>query len=147
MNTNNGHARGNCHASRVKPAGSGVPVEAITIEPERCAVLITGGAGFIGTNVAHRYLAAGQPVIIYDNLSRPGVERNLAWLKEKHGKLVQVVVADVRDTDSLQTAVAKASKVFHFAAQVAVTSSLEDPGFDFEVNARGTLNLLEAIRT
>src|SRR5439155_10040104 len=71
----------------------------------------------------------------------------LAWLKEKHGKLVQVVVADVRDTDSLQTAVAKASKVFHFAAQVAVTSSLEDPGFDFEVNARGTLNLLEAIRT
>ena len=110
------------------------------------AVLITGGAGFIGTNVAHRYLSAGEPVTIFDNLSRPGVERNLEWLREKHGDLVQVRIADVRDAAALREAAASAGKVFHFAAQVAVTTSLDDPVSDFEVNARGTLNLLEAIR-
>jgi CDP-paratose 2-epimerase len=157
MNRNNGHSASNGHAasergfaargSRTKLAANGLPPGAIGIQAERRPVLITGGAGFIGTNVAHRYLTAGQPVIIYDNLSRPGVERNLAWLKERHGKLVQAVIADVRDAQSLTVAVGKASRVFHFAAQVAVTSSLDDPCFDFEVNARGTLTLLEALRT
>ncbi len=145
MSRTNGHASSNGHASRGK--SDGIPERAVVIEPERRPVLITGGAGFIGTNLAHRYLEAGQPVIIYDNLSRPGVERNLAWLKEQHRKLAQAVIADVRDKDSLRLAVERASKVFHFAAQVAVTSSLEDPCSDFEVNARGTLNLLEALRT
>jgi CDP-paratose 2-epimerase len=109
-------------------------------------VLITGGAGFIGCNLAHRILARGGRVRIYDNLSRSGVRRNLAWLRETHGASVEPVIADVRDGASVAKAVAGASQVFHFAAQVAVTTSLEDPGEDFEINARGTLNLLEAIR-
>jgi CDP-paratose 2-epimerase len=109
-------------------------------------VLITGGAGFIGTNLAHCLLNSGQPVLVYDNLSRPGVERNLRRLRETHGERVQVEVADIRDPFALYRAVGRASQVFHFAAQVAVTTSLSQPIDDFEVNARGTLNLLEAIR-
>jgi CDP-paratose 2-epimerase len=112
----------------------------------RRPVLITGGAGFIGTNLAHRLLSSGVPVLVYDNLSRPGVEQNLRWLCETHGALVQVEVADTRDTEAVHRAVARASHVFHFAAQVAVTTSLADPVHDFDVNARGTLNVLEAIR-
>jgi CDP-paratose 2-epimerase len=109
-------------------------------------VLITGGAGFIGTNVAHRLLAAGRPVIIFDNLSRAGVEQNLDWLRNEHGSLVRVQLGDVRDYDALARAVRQAGQVYHFAAQVAVTTSLSHPFHDFEVNARGTLNLLEAAR-
>jgi CDP-paratose 2-epimerase len=109
-------------------------------------VLITGGAGFIGTNVAHRLLSAGQRVVLYDNLSRPGVEKNLEWLRKEHGPLVDVVTGDVRDGEKLRKVVRDISRVFHFAAQVAVTTSLDDPIEDFEINARGTLNLLEALR-
>ncbi|HEX8525195.1 MAG TPA: NAD-dependent epimerase/dehydratase family protein [Tepidisphaeraceae bacterium] len=109
-------------------------------------VLITGGSGFIGTNLAHRIMSSGQSVLIYDNLSRPGVERNLAWLRQTHGDLMKVEAADVQDPHVLRNAVDRASKVFHFAAQVAVTTSLVNAIHDFEVNARGTLNLLEAIR-
>lgn len=109
-------------------------------------VLITGGAGFIGTNLAHRLLSAGRPVMIYDNLSRPGVERNATWLREQHGDLLQVEVADIRHRQSLRGPVQRADSVFHFAAQVAVTTSLEDPQHDFEVNVGGTLNVLEEIR-
>jgi CDP-paratose 2-epimerase len=109
-------------------------------------VLITGGAGFIGTNVANRFLQSGYRVIVYDNLSRPGVERNLAWLERHYGDLVQVEIGDVRNEHALRRLVRGVSKVFHFAAQVAVTTSLDNPIEDFEVNARGTLNLLEAIR-
>jgi CDP-paratose 2-epimerase len=112
----------------------------------RRPVLITGGAGFLGTNLAHRLLSDGQPVIIFDNLARPGVNDNLAWLRERHGQHMEVHVADVRDTMLLRRLVRRACRVFHFAAQVAVTSSLADPIEDFEVNARGTLNVLEAIR-
>ncbi|HZQ48162.1 MAG TPA: GDP-mannose 4,6-dehydratase [Verrucomicrobiae bacterium] len=110
-------------------------------------VLITGGVGFIGTNVAHRLLGVGQPVLLYDNLSRPGVEQNLDWLQASHGRLAQIEVADTRNLPSLRKAVRHVSKIFHFAAQTAVTTSLEDPLHDFEINARGTLNLLEAVRT
>lgn len=110
-------------------------------------VLITGGAGFVGTNLAHRLLKAGHPVIVYDKLARPGVERNVRWLREMHGDRVQVEVADVRDEYALSRAVERASQVFHFAAQVAVTTSLTGPVYDFEVNLRGTLNVLEAIRS
>ena len=109
-------------------------------------VLITGGAGFIGTNLAHRLLSAGQPVLLFDNLARQGVEQNLRWLRETHGNLVEIEVADIRDSEAVQSAVSRARQVFHFAAQVAVTTSLTDPREDFEVNARGTLNLLEALR-
>ena len=114
---------------------------------DRRPALITGGAGFIGTNVAHRLLLQGRPVIIYDNLSRPGVERNLRWLRETHGSLVHAEVADILDAETLRRSAAEAGLVFHFAAQVAETTSLQYPLHDFEVNARGTLNLLEALRS
>jgi CDP-paratose 2-epimerase len=108
--------------------------------------LITGGAGFVGTNLAHRLLVRGERVLLYDSLARPGVEQNLRWLRDTHGDLVEVEIADTRNAEALRAAVARATRVFHFAAQVAVTTSLLDPLDDFEVNARGTLNLLEAIR-
>jgi CDP-paratose 2-epimerase len=109
-------------------------------------VLITGGAGFIGCNLAHRLLSMGKRVILFDNLSRNGVRRNLAWLRRTHGESVEAVIGDVRDADAVAAAVERAGRVFHFAAQVAVTTSLVDPLEDFSVNARGTLNVLEAIR-
>jgi len=109
-------------------------------------VLITGGAGFVGTNLAARLLGAGRRVIVYDNLSRAGVEQNLAWLRATHGARLQVEIADVSDAAALRRVAAQASAVFHFAAQVAVTASLTDPLHDFAVNARGTLNVLEAVR-
>lgn len=112
----------------------------------RRPVVITGGCGFVGCNLADRLCGAGQPVVLYDNLSRPGVEQNAAWLRDKYGELVQIEVADTRDATSLQAAVQNAAAVFHFAAQVAVTTSLTAPIYDFEVNARATLNLLEALR-
>src|ERR1041385_4375475 len=109
-------------------------------------ILITGGAGFVGSNLAHRLLSAGHKVRLLDNLSRAGVERNLRWLIETHGDLVDIEVPDLRNLSIIKQAVKDASQVFHFAAQVAVTSSLVDPIEDFEINARGTLNVLEAIR-
>lgn len=109
-------------------------------------ILITGGAGFVGSNLAHRLLSTGERVRLLDNLSRAGVERNLRWLIETHGDLVDIEVPDIRNFSIIKKAVRDASQVFHFAAQVAVTSSLVDPIEDFEINARGTLNLLEAIR-
>jgi CDP-paratose 2-epimerase len=109
-------------------------------------VLVAGGAGFVGANLAHRLMSAGTPVRVLDNLSRPGVERNLAWLAANHGPLLDVVAGDVRDPATVDLAVRGAAAVFHCAAQVAVTTSLVDPIHDFEVNARGTLNLLEAAR-
>jgi CDP-paratose 2-epimerase len=108
--------------------------------------LITGGAGFVGSNLAHRLLGQGRKVRILDNLSRPGVEQNLQWLREQHGDRLQVVVADVRDSAAVQQAVAGTTQVFHFAAQVAVTTSLDQPREDFLINAQGTFNVLEAVR-
>jgi CDP-paratose 2-epimerase len=101
----------------------------------------------VGSNLAHRLLSAGHKVRLLDNLSRAGVERNLHWLIETHGDLVDIEVPDLRNQSIIRHAVRDASQVFHFAAQVAVTSSLVDPIEDFEINARGTLNLLEAIRS
>ena len=114
--------------------------------PDTRPILITGGAGFIGTNTADRLLREGRRVRILDDLSRPGVERNLAWLKSIHGDRITGIVGDVRDEDQLARAAADVKAVFHFAAQVAVTTSLVDPREDFEVNVRGTVNLLDAIR-
>lgn len=109
-------------------------------------VLITGGAGFIGTNLADRVASSGRSVLIYDDLSRAGVDRNIDWLREKHGEKIHVEIADIRDSKALQAAVRAAEQVFHFAAQVAVTTSLVNPHEDFEVNIGGTLNVLEAMR-
>jgi CDP-paratose 2-epimerase len=107
--------------------------------------LVTGGAGFIGANVVHRLLATGERVRVLDNLSRPGVERNAAWLRAQHPEL-DIVVGDVRDEHVVRRAMEGIDHVFHFAAQVAVTTSLVDPRHDFSVNAGGTLNVLEAVR-
>jgi CDP-paratose 2-epimerase len=109
-------------------------------------VLVTGGAGFIGANVVDRLASHGTPVVVYDNLSRGSVEANLAWLQARHGSLVTFVRGDVRDAALLARVAGGVARVFHFAAQVAVTTSLVDPIDDFEINARGTLNLLEALR-
>jgi CDP-paratose 2-epimerase len=115
--------------------------------PAPSRILITGGAGFIGTNLAHRLAASQWRVVIYDNLSRPGVERNLRWLQSLHGDRLELLAVDIRDTAALGAAVRAASHVFHLAAQVAVTTSLDDPHADFMTNASGTLGLLEAVRT
>jgi CDP-paratose 2-epimerase len=109
-------------------------------------ILITGGAGFLGVNLADRLLGQGQRVIVLDNLSRAGVEENLASLERRHSRGLSVMLADIRDPQPVAEAVAKASAVLHLAAQVAVTSSLDDPLNDFAVNAAGTLHVLEAIR-
>jgi CDP-paratose 2-epimerase len=112
----------------------------------RPPTLITGGAGFIGTNTADRLLRQGRRVRIVDDLSRPGVERNLAWLEGEHGSALEVEIGDVVDAQLMRRAVAGVEAVFHFAAQVAVTTSLADPVRDAEVNVRGTMQLLEAVR-
>ncbi|WP_078058254.1 NAD-dependent epimerase/dehydratase family protein [Rhizobium rhizosphaerae] len=109
-------------------------------------VVIIGGSGFIGCNLAESFLAEGEDVVVVDNLSRAGVDQNLHWLMERHGARVHPVLADVRDLLSLEPAVKDAKAVFHFAAQTAVTTSLVSPIDDFEANARGTVNVLEAVR-
>jgi CDP-paratose 2-epimerase len=109
-------------------------------------ILVTGGAGFIGSNLADALARDGHDVLLYDALSRPGVERNAAWLQERHGGQVTLIKADIREDAELRRAVAEAQAVFHFAAQVAVTTSLDDPRDDFEINLLGTFNLLEAVR-
>ncbi|GBD50189.1 NAD-dependent epimerase/dehydratase [Methylopila sp. Yamaguchi] len=112
----------------------------------REAALVTGGAGFIGSNLADRLASEGRRVIILDSLARPGVERNLDWLEGRHGRLIEPRIGDVRDEALVAQAAGEAGVVFHLAAQVAVTRSLDDPLADFEVNLRGTLNVLEAAR-
>lgn len=109
-------------------------------------VLITGGAGFIGSNLANRLMRDGHRVVIFDNLSRAGSERNLDWLCREHPGAFEFHEADIRNSSAIRLAIRGAVQVFHFAAQVAVTTSLTDAAHDFEVNARGTLNLLEEIR-
>jgi CDP-paratose 2-epimerase len=110
-------------------------------------VLVIGGAGFIGSNLSHRLLSSGKEVIVFDNLSRPGVEENLKWLKKNHGDLLNIKIGDIRNSYLLRKIIRNAGSIFHFAAQVAVTTSLDDPLYDFEVNVRGAINILEAIRS
>src|SRR5262245_40341233 len=109
-------------------------------------ILITGGSGFIGTNLAYRLLSSGNTVHIFDNLSRRNVVRNLSWLMKTAGGSVFTEIADIRDRAAVRRAVRHADHVFHLAGQVAVTSSLDDPIGDLEVNVTGTVNLLEEIR-
>jgi CDP-paratose 2-epimerase len=109
--------------------------------------LVTGGAGFIGCNYVNRLLARGDDVTLYDNLSRPGIRANVAWLQDQHGKSsFRLVVGDVRDSAALVDAVADADVIVHLAGQTAVTLAVKDPRGDFESNAVGTLNVLEAAR-
>ena len=118
----------------------------VTVTREGRPTLITGGAGFIGTNLADRLAREGKPVIVLDNLSRPGVERNLRWLTDTHGDLVTAEIGDIRDRFVIRRALAEADEVVHLAAQVAVTTSVADPTQDLDVNLRGTFNLLEEMR-
>jgi CDP-paratose 2-epimerase len=110
------------------------------------AVLICGGAGFIGTNLAARVLERGRRVLVYDDLSRPGVGQNLEWLRERFGSAVECEVGDVRDARRLRLALRGAGAVFHFAAQTAVTTSVANPRDDFDINAAGTVTVLEELR-
>jgi CDP-paratose 2-epimerase len=109
--------------------------------------LVTGGAGFIGSNYVHRLLKRGERVTIYDNFSRGGAPRNLEWLKAEFGeKAFDVVVGDVRDAVRITEAAQGADVIVHLAGQVAVTTSVTNPRDDFESNALGTFNVLEAAR-
>ena len=109
-------------------------------------ILITGGCGFIGSNLAAHYLEKGWEVVIYDNFSRLGAESNAAWLADQSDGRLNFVIGDVRDFEALCKAVPGADVVAHLAAQVAVTHSVSDPREDFEISAVGGFNLLEAVR-
>lgn len=110
-------------------------------------VLITGGAGFIGINAARRFVERGDDVTLYDNLCRPGVRSNVAWLRGlPGGGALRLVEADVRDAGTLAGETEGKDVLLHLAGQVAVTTSVQDPRSDFETNALGTFNALEAAR-
>jgi CDP-paratose 2-epimerase len=113
------------------------------------SVLILGGAGFIGSNLASWILRNSRAKVhVFDNLSRPGVRNNLDWLQQLAGDTgrLQITVGDIRDAAHVERAVRHATEIYHFAAQVAVTTSVTDPRLDFEVNVAGTFNVLEAVR-
>ncbi len=116
-------------------------------------ILITGGAGFIGCNAAKRFMDRGDRVVVVDNLSRKGTDINLAWLKEQGGGGggggFDFIQADIRDAGAMREAIGRdrdLDAVLHLAAQVAVTTSVTDPRSDFDINALGTFNVLEAVR-
>ncbi len=112
-------------------------------------VIITGGAGFTGANVARCHLEQGHEVVVFDNLTRAGALENLTWLKTSNEdpSRLKVIVGDVRfPPDALRGEVEAADALFHFAGQVAVTTSVADPRGDFDANALGTFNLLELVR-
>ena len=108
--------------------------------------VVTGGAGFLGSNLVDRLAGEGHDVLIVDNLARDRVEENLEWLLLRHRRRVAVEMADIRDPFVARDTIKGARAVVHLAAQVAVTTSVADPVGDFEINARGTLNVLEAMR-
>ncbi|HMD87572.1 MAG TPA: SDR family NAD(P)-dependent oxidoreductase [Anaerolineaceae bacterium] len=109
--------------------------------------LITGGAGFIGSNFVSRLLRRGEQVTVFDNLSRAGSRLNLEWLRETYGdNSFRLIKGDVRDAEAIQKAARDADVIVHLAAQVAVTTSVTQPREDFEINAQGTFNVLEAAR-
>ena len=109
--------------------------------------LITGGAGFIGSNYADRCISRGDQVVIFDNLSRHGADNNIKWLQQKHGKdSFKLIIGDVCKPEEIRLAAKNADRIVHLAAQVAVTTSVTDPRNDFQINAMGTFNTLEAAR-
>jgi CDP-paratose 2-epimerase len=113
------------------------------------SVLIFGGAGFIGSNLAQYLLDRTEASVhVFDNLSRAGVHRNLEWLRKIAGNSgrLRVTVGDVRDLKLVEKAVVSTTEIYHLAAQVAVTTSILDPLMDFQVNLGGTFNILDAAR-
>jgi len=109
--------------------------------------LVTGGAGFVGSNYVSRLLQRGEQVTVLDNLSRAGARLNLEWLRQTYGdRSFKLVVGDVREARVVQDAAREADVIVHLAAQVAVTTSVTKPREDFEINALGTFNVLEAAR-
>ena len=109
--------------------------------------LVTGGAGFIGSNYAQKLIQRGEHVTIFDNLSRAGAPRNIAWLQKEFGEnAFRLIVGDVRNADQMIEAAKDADIIVHLAGQVAVTTSVINPRDDFEANALGTFNALEAAR-
>lgn len=109
-------------------------------------ILVTGGCGFIGSNWVDRLLARGERVLALDNLSRRGSEKNAEWLRGKYGARFELIRADIRDAQAMVEAARDVDAIYHFAAQVAVTTSVTNPREDFEINALGTFNVLEAAR-
>ncbi len=110
-------------------------------------ILITGGAGFVGSNLANRLLNEGCDLTIFDNMSRSGGATNIEWLRKSHGAdSFRLVEADLSNFDALRDAADGAQRIYHLAGQVAVTTSVQDPRADFESNALGTFNALEAAR-
>lgn len=109
-------------------------------------ILISGGAGFIGVNSAAKFAAGGWSVVVLDNLSRKGAKLNLIWLQQQFD--ITFEKADVRDAEMVANIVKQHQPdvLLHLAAQVAVTTSVTNPREDFDINALGTFNVLEAIR-
>ena len=126
-----------------KPAAISAPA---TTRRRTRRVLITGGAGFVGVNAADHLIGSGWHVTVLDNLSRSGTERNLKWLMSRHAKAASFVKEDIRNAAALPVHIKNQDAILHLAGQVAVTTSLIDPVTDFEVNAGGTVNVLEAAR-
>lgn len=109
-------------------------------------ILVTGGCGFIGSNLVDRLLGRGENVVVFDNMSRSGAEKNAEWLSSRHAPRFHLIRGDVRDEKATREVTRDVDLIYHLAAQVAVTKSVLDPRSDFEINALGTLNLLEAAR-
>jgi len=112
----------------------------------RKPLLVTGGAGFIGSNLADRLAQEGHDVLVLDALSRPGVEANLEWLRRRHPSRISAMIADIRDVGAVDEALSDAAAVFHLAGQVAVTTSMAEPQDDFDINLGGTFRLLDGLR-
>lgn len=108
--------------------------------------LITGGCGFLGSNIAAQILKEGEELLVFDNLYRSGSEQNLNWLRTQ-GQF-QFAHGDIRNTNDVNLTIKefKPDVIFHLAGQVAMTTSIANPRMDFEINALGTLNVLEAVR-
>jgi len=111
-------------------------------------ILITGGAGFIGSNLVDHFLKKENEIIIFDNLSRPGggPEVNLKILQSKNNPKLKFVNGDIRVLPQLEKEMKDVDVIFHVAAQTAMTTSITDPVGDFEINAKGSFNVLEAAR-
>jgi CDP-paratose 2-epimerase len=110
------------------------------------AVLITGGAGFLGANLAHRLLSQRRRVIIVDTLARPGAERNVQFLRQQHADRLRFETADVRDSRFMRELAASSQEIYHLACTPGEAFALADPVNDFDINVRGTLSVLEAAR-
>jgi CDP-paratose 2-epimerase len=126
--------------------GAASDLAAPHIRSAKPRIVVTGGAGFLGSNLVDRLASGGADVLVLDSLARPRVEENLDWLVARHRRQVAVEIGDVRNPDLVAETIRGARAVVHLAAQVAVTTSVDDPVADFEINGRGTLNVLEAVR-